>query len=173
MENFKLKFGLLLILGVLLSGCDPIYNTQSETLVWEINKVATEAIQIDARGTATLGNGTITTEPTQKNQRLLLMITYEIPTRSVLNELYGMSLDSLAKNNYIFDTRENGFYSLGLLDLDQDTIHFRLDRPVSGTKNYIVGIPSDSTLKVQINLEFQKMADTLRPTAKIISLGRN
>lgn len=171
MENFRLN--LLWILILLCVGCDPIYNSQSEALEWEINKEATEAIQIDAHGHASLRNGTLITDGTAKNQRLLLMITSVLPDRAVLDELYGISLDSLAKNNYVFDTKQNGFYSLGLLDLDKDTIHFRLDRPVVYTNNYIFGIPSDSSLKVQVILGFQKLADTLRPSAKIISAGRN
>ncbi len=81
-----------------------------------------------------------------------------------------MSLDSLAKNNYVYDTPENGFYSLALIDLDKDTIHYALDRPLVGATNYIFGIPSDSTLKVSISMDFQKMADTTAPVMTIMRL---
>ena len=170
MENFRPNLNLWWLLILLCTGCDPIYNTESKTLVWEINKAPTELIQIDAHGNASLRNGTLILDRVPKNQQLLFMITSVFPERSVLDALCGMPLDSLAKNNYIFDTKEKGFYSLGLFDLDKDTIHFRLDRPVVGTHNYLVGIPSDSTLKVQLILGFQKLGDTLRPSANIVSL---
>lgn len=174
MVNFKYTsvplFGLILLLA---AGCDPIYNFRSKSLLWEIKKDPTEIVHVDASGHASLSKVVIIRSSDTGNQRLLLMINSTLPDWSVIQTLYGMSLDSLARNNYVFDTRDNAFYTLGLIDIDQDTVFYPLDRPMVGTTNYIFGIPSDSNMQVQVMLDTQKLADTTSPVITIMRLPRN
>jgi len=168
MEIFRI---LLVVFVISLIGCDAPSLLLSPSLHWHITDNPKEIIVIHGPDNMypTLKKITLDELTQKSDQNIYFYSNITLPEDVIIDQLVSRD----PKNtDFVFDTEQNAFYFLGMidLDLDENVDSCTIEHYISHPENYIFAVPESQSIDVSVLFEFQRLGSDEVPETEVIEL---